>query len=683
MDFETNFLIHSLWGAFFALFFFSLPGLWMTALLGFEARLYKNISGLFIAPALGLCTYGPFSLLITWLFGYSVFTVLSAWIIFLGLTAVIAVKFPRHCDGLFVLPGGAWLLAAAALWAVVPVVNIFPAVFQDGLFVNGHIFDHMKIALVDTIAREGMPPLNPFYAPAGERIPLIYYYTWHFLGSQIKLLAGVSGWQAEVALNWFTGFALMGFLAALAVRLSGRLWAGFALLLLALAGPPARLLPHIMGQRWKNFVGPPPTHPVEVLWTQLAWAPQHVFGGLCVLLLIFLTVSALRRQDLRWSHSPAVGLTAAAGFGTSVFVGGVALVLALPALLFALWRLRLGYARMWVPLLLSVGICVLFALPVLSSLTSGPSVASHFPLALKPYIATGLFNQGSTIKLFGHIVLYWVQFLPLCLGIVYVLGVLALAAYSPRQTETRIFKALSIAAILSYLLAVQFVQSVVMNNDFGWRSVLVPYMLLLIWAAVALAEVPRTLVNWRPTAVLVRWQHVLMPLVWMGITVGLLASFFAWHWPKPYSSPRPEKLALHQDFFRQSQAWKAVRRHTAPGDLVQGNPATYAKVVTPWPAPMPLALFGDRPTAYTDPSSVNGFAHPYDKGQKAAQNKAVQALFVANPGAEALAHARDTLRIKALLIDRRDPVWPGKAIEDTGIYRLAEAGEHFKIYLAN
>jgi hypothetical protein len=538
LEFSTGFLCNSLLAAALTFIFYSLPGLCAGLLLGLRA----NLSALFIAPALGLCTFGPFSLLFTWLLGYSALTVSVGWVIFQVGAMLVYFKFVRRPitgsvpadvpQSFMSVPGAAWLLLGASLWALVPVVNIYPSMYQDGIYVNVHIYDHMKIAFVDGIAREGLPPLNPFYAPAGERIPLIYYYAWHFFGAQIKTLGGVTGWQAEVALSWFTSFATIALGAGLAVRISGRLWAGFALLLMGLAASPALLLPKIMGARWEALVDFPSGHHLEVLWVQLSWAPQHVFSAMCGVLLLFLLARALALPRLRWCYAVTVGLAAAAGFGASVWVGGVALAIVSPALLAALLLAlrgkRFDYARWWAPLLLALGVCGLFALPVLVSVTSGPTIAQDFPLALKPYYATGLVGQDTALQVVAHSVLFWLQFLPLCLGIVYLLGLPAVVAYLPRDLETRIFKYLGVSAIMAYLLIVQWVQSAIVQNDFGWRSVNVPFMLLLVWAAVAVAELPNPASRWHGGEKMRRLRPIFIPLIWVGITVGLLASFRAW-----------------------------------------------------------------------------------------------------------------------------------------------------------
>lgn len=692
MNFSIEFFWHSLRAAVFAVFFFGLPGLWTALLLGWRF----NPSVLLVVPALGLCAYGSFSLLFTWLLGYSSLTVSAAWLLYQGIAVLVYINYVRritpdspdnHSLVTFSsVPHVLWLSLVAAIWALLPTINIYPAVYQEGLFVNGHIFDHMKIAFIDGITREGLPLMNPFYAPGGERIPLIYYYAWHFLGAQIKTLSCVSGWQAEVALSWLTSFSIVSFLAALAVRISGRLWAGFALLLFALIGQPADVLPRILGARWGNWVGYPPIHPVEVLWIQLSWAPQHVFAALCSVLLLFLTARAIFMPHLCWCYAGIIGLIAAVGFGASVWVGGVALLLVLFPLLFTLWYSRLELKHWWGPLLLALGVCVVFAWPVLSSVASGPSLAVGFPLAFKLFHATKLFGVDAPLHLVANIVLFWLQFLPLCFGIVYVLGIFTVTVYKSHEQETQLFKYLSIVVIVADLLAVQWVQSVVVNNDFGWRTAVVPFMLLLVWAAVALADLPRVFMQWRSGSLMLHARPVVIPLIWIGITVGMAASFYVWVWPQPhplYRSPSKKDLTWHRDFFRQREAWAAVRRYTGPNDLVQNNPDTYATVVTPWPAPAPVSLFADRPVAYTDPESVNVFAHSYSKAQKSAQEKAVHALFVTQPEPAALLYARDTLRIKALLVDLRDPVWHSQAIEHSGIYRLVEETQQFKVYLAD
>lgn len=682
MGFSTGFLLASVFAACFSLLFFGLPGLLSAAMLGIKNR---NFSTLLLAPALGLCFFGPFALLFCWLLGFSLVNILTAWLIFLLSIYLSVAEQQQQWYKRLVSVKSLYLVAAIMLWAIIPPLNIYPFIYENGLFVNAQIFDHMKISIVDSIVREGLPPLNPYYAPEGERISLVYYYAWHFDAAMIRLITGVSSWQAEVAFSWFSSFSAMGFLAAMAIRITGKQLAGFFVVLLALTGSPADVLPEIAGHRWEQWLGYP-GHLLEVIWIQLSWAPQHVFSALSSVVLLFLISHALINKHLRWQHAMLIGLTAAAGFGASVWVGGIALACSAPFLLIALRLFAVDCSKMTGPLLLALLVCVIFAIPVLTSITSGPpSGTTGIPLKIKLYLSTGLFDAGSVQEKAGHFILYWIKFLPLTFGIVYILGILSIATYKPGQTENRIFYYLSFTAIFTHLILVQFVQSDIVNNDFGWRTACVPVMLLLIWGATLLTELPLTTSSWSPFAIKLSRHPGFMPLTWAGITLGLIAAFFYWQWPKPYlgdNEPSRENLALRQDFYRQDVAWQAIRRHTAYNDIVQSNPDSYARVVTPWPAPAPLALFANRATAFAEPESVNVFAHSYDKLQKNKQYKAVQAIFSAHPQTEVLLYARDKLKIKALLIDHRDPVWATDALEASGVFSLVEQHPDYKIYLA-
>ncbi|MDF1584258.1 MAG: hypothetical protein P1P78_13240 [Methyloprofundus sp.] len=684
MVFLNEFLLQSIIAASFSLFFFALPGVLSGVLLGITKR--PNFTLILLSPALGLCAFGSFSLLCAWMFGYSALNILISWLIFVSGTYVYLFKMQRIDKKRFFSRDDYWLIGAAMLWAVVPTINIYPQLYEQGLFVNVHIFDHMKIAIINSIVRQGLPPVNPFYAPLGEHISLVYYYAWHFNASLIKLLTGVSGWQAEVGLMWLTSFSGILLLAALAIRITQKRVTGYYVLLLALVAPYFDLLSPIFGARWSKLFNHPDIHGLEVLWVQLSWAPQHAFAALSSVILVFLISHALLNKKLRWQHAVLIGLTASAGFGSSVWVGGIALVCVAPCVLFMLKLSRTDCSDMLMPLILALLVCIICSLPVLTAIISGPPSDGGFPLTLKTYTSTRLLNNHSVLQKIIHFVLYWWQFLPLSFGIVYVSGILSAFTYRPKDPEIRLFFHLSLVFIFTYLLLVQFVQSDISNNDFGWRAVLVPFMLLLIWAAVMLTQLPGNDTNWHPFAVALSRQYIFIPLLWIGITLGLLSAFYAWHWPKPnaqYNPPTASALSLHQDFLQLSFAWLTINQHTNKSDLVQSNPdSPYNTVVTPWNAPAALALFGDRSAAYTEPESVNVFAYSYNQQQKQAQYLAVKAIFAESPTQDVLLYARDTLNIKVLLVDHHDPVWASQSIENSGVFSLLEARPTYKIYLA-
>src|SRR5262249_53958318 len=130
------------------------------------------------------------------------------------------------------LPGvvvPAWAYGLAALLAVIPTLAILPKETSDGIILAGPMFDHAKAAIIDDMARLGLPPGNPFFGSAGDR--LAYYYLWYVGAAQFARVLAISGWEADAAMTWFTAFAslslMMGLAAWLARRASAALWVGF------------------------------------------------------------------------------------------------------------------------------------------------------------------------------------------------------------------------------------------------------------------------------------------------------------------------------------------------------------------------------------------------------------------------------------------------------------------------
>ena len=60
-----------------------------------------------------------------------------------------------------------WSYGLAALLAMVPAAAVLPKLSGDAVFLADPVFDHAKVALIDDMARLGLPPGNPFFADGG------------------------------------------------------------------------------------------------------------------------------------------------------------------------------------------------------------------------------------------------------------------------------------------------------------------------------------------------------------------------------------------------------------------------------------------------------------------------------------------------------------------------------------
>ena len=129
-----------------------------------------------------------------------------------------------------------WAFAAAAFVALLPAATILPKSSGGAVWLADATFDHAKIAIIDAMARLGLPPVNPVIGEAGASSGLAYYYLWHFSAAEIALVTSMSGWEADVGLTWFTAFASLSLMMGLAVWLSKRATAAIWVVALAAAG---------------------------------------------------------------------------------------------------------------------------------------------------------------------------------------------------------------------------------------------------------------------------------------------------------------------------------------------------------------------------------------------------------------------------------------------------------------
>lgn len=686
MDFGCVFLIQTIVSVVFLLVFMSVPGALLLSFL-FERRV-SPVDRLF-APLAGCCVVGPVSLLAAYLFGYTRAVVISSWLVAAAILFLLsrgkkqedAADVPVIRSGWVVL-----IVLASVAWALLPAFPIYPVIRDGGLYVNTQIFDHIKMAFSESIVRNGLPPINPFYAPDGEAVPLNYFYLWQFIVAHIRLLTGVSAWSAEVAMTWFTAFAGIAALAGLAVKISGRAAAGLLVPLLAVAGESLHVPARWLGSWVQRWLYNPGFHGLESLWVQLSWAAQHVFSGFALVLLLYFLALLLSGRMTAWRAAVGLALCAASALCTSVWIGGVALAATLPVLAVALVFMRLP-GRTWRKLtgvgMLAVPLALLMAWPVLRVISGEGGNGEGLPLAIRYFFAELIAHCSPGRKLL-HYTAFWVWYLPMVFGAAYLMGVYSLFVLKTRGEWIRRFRMLSWVFVTVYLLVVEFVRSTIMNNDLGWRTVMLPVMLLMIWAAAGLADLlHRLLPSGRkapgggsgkgPGLIL-----TVSAVLWIS---GVVWTVLLVKYHKQCVSVSAEEHAMRQDFLAHKAAWDNLRELTSPDDLVQCNPDAFSAMTT-WPCNLGWVLFSNRRIGFSTPEHTFVYAHGTPAEERAAYYAVLTNVFSATPNPDAVRRLREQYGIDALLITRRDRVFASTAIEDSGLYRATDVNQDYKLLLA-
>ncbi len=631
-------------------------------------RLVGPALALPIAPALGWAVHSAAALPILILAGFSttIVAIVSAAALVAGLVALLTQR-SRHDSP----PGPSvpvWAYLGAAVLALTPAVAIMPKVGIDGVAFAPPIFDHSKVALIDEITRLGLPPGNPFFGPLGEPAPrLAYYYLWHFSAAELALLTGASGWEADIAMTWFTAFSSLALMLGLANWFSGRPTALLWVLLLNAALSCRVVLAGLFGTGAVHQVLMPATGFGGWLF-QAAWVPQHIAAASAVILaLFFLGRLAVERSPLLLA---TLVLLAAAGYESSTWIGGVLFpVVAAMAggmlLIDAAPRRRVSFLC-WCAGAAILAICLAWPLLHDQFLATGMR-AGGSPIAFRPFQVLGTALPDGLRRTLD-LPAYWLLLLPIEFPAVYVAGAVSLWAYLRRRDpdgggdeKRQAAKIFALLAAASLVCAGLFASTIGYNNDLGWRAVLPGVIMLTVFAAVGLS----------------RWIAV-------GARAAAAAAIAAWLLGLPDGVANVRENAagiLAPDgrvFAQTPEMWAAVRRHAAADERVANNPL-FLQDLTPWPVNLSWALLSDRRSCFAGRELTLAYtALPRARREKIdARFIRVFAGDASSQDVEELATLYDC---RVVVVTAQDGAWRNDPFSTGARYRLVEDDARWRIY---
>ena len=615
------------------------------------------------APVVGWALFSAVTLPVLTLVGFSAPAVSGMAALFLIVSGGALLTQSTNDDAVRKPSIPPWTYAPAALLALVPASAIVPKISAGGVHFADPIFDHAKIAVIDAMTRQGLPPPDPVFGAMGAPGRLAYYYLWHFSAAELALPLHISGWEADIGLTWFTAFASLTLMMGVAVWLSER--SGAAILVVALAaGASLRTtLSFLFGSfSLEPFMASPNGFAGWLF--QSAWVPQHLMSASCVVAALVLIVHFVYRP------SPARVLTlvliVVAGFESSAFVGGVtaaAAALVAAPILFAAVRPERRTAVLG-GLAAAAVLAALIAAPFIrdqaATLTArgdrSPIVIGHFA------VLGDLFPH--TLRRVLDLPAYWLILLPLEFPATFVAGLIGLVvtqrtlAVGPEKTAVAIFIALAGAGlVVSWLL----VSTVGDNNDLSLRAVLPVAVVLIIGAAAGTMRVPR---------------RVLIAATAIGGLVLSLPDTVRMTRYNIVGSPAADAQAFAQapDF------WAAVRRYAAPTARVANNPL-FLQDLTPWPANMSWALLANRSSCFAGREMALAFA-PLPPDRRETINAQFIRVFAGQGAPADVDDMATRFACDVVVVVPQDGAWNKDPFAASPDYRLAETrAGRWRIYV--
>jgi hypothetical protein len=570
-----------------------------------------------------------------------------------GLDVAIAVNLALALAGVFSLQKFHWpstaCIAGMVGWTIVVALALIDFSIGNRLYQTAIVLDMVKhAATINAIVDWGAPPSDPFVfrsQPAG------YYYFFYVLAAVPVRLTG-NLIDARAALG-----ALEAWIGAALFCLSLLTWercefhpckvkrAGTILALLLLARNldivPAALLGLSAG-KW----------PINIEWWNeqvlslpfsCIWVPHHVTAAICGFVSII--ILAEPRPPSPKMSVVLAGAGFASCFGASVWVG---LAVAVSCMV---WLSSLAHRREWraaASLMLAGSLAAILLVPQVRDIANGRAdegVGVAFDV--RPFMPWDIFVPPGNLRELGRLILlplnYFFEF-----GVFFIGSLIFWVSARPAQT-TETSRAITLAALIGCLIGT-FARSTILNNDLGYRAMLLPQFAALLWTAAATIYVLDTI---KAHGTMRRHGQMLVATVILGY-VGNLYSLFSIR-ASPFLGAEGVIFADYQqhpeiDFqLRRAYAW--LDSHEPSSAVVQHNPVSGKRIFD-------FGLYGRNRVAVAD-SDANLFgASRLDVRERIDDLAPIFAMSL--PLAQVKARA-DAERIDILVVSAADPVWDDRS----------------------
>ena len=558
----------------------------------------------------------------------------------------------------------AWLLAV--MLALSAAAAIAPKEVTNGIVLSDQIFDHSKIAIIDDMARMGLPPGNPFMAHDGADGRLAYYYLWYFSAAELSRALGVSGWEADIGLTFFSVLVSLSVMMAFAARLSGRRQAALWVVLVAASATWRTTFEWLFSvdkmEQWLPAPGG-----LGGWMFQSSWVPQHLTSTSCVLSAVYLISQLAGRPSILGAL--VLGLLVAAGFESSTWVGGLCFALACVALVpVALLQGEPGRRRtLFLALCLSGAVALVVSFPFLIDQAAAAARRQHqFPISLQLLDTVGP-GMPHHWRMLLAIPAFWLVLLPVELSLSYLAG-MAVIFRAPRwlplvsRSQRRLALLIMALALSALLVATCLVSNLALNNDLGWRAALLTVTALIVLAGVGLSFWSSEK-KWLPVGLAVLAMALSAPETVRLIHDNLLAH------DEPGSGA----------FADQPTMWQKVREHTPADQRVANNPYAF-RDMTPWPVNISWALLADRRSCYAGWELSQVYTSvPHDELYLV--DTKFRRIFAGDASEEDIHQLATTFDCSTAVVTVRDGSWTKDPFATSPDYKLVEElPDQWRIY---
>ena len=579
------------------------------------------------------------------LLAFAIFPVLDSLLIrWIGMGAAVALHIGLLLYGAPLLRGLAWrrtgaFLSLTAVWWLICAWAFVDIDWRGGLHQSLVVYDLVKHAAVtEQIARVGLPLRDPFFARDGVAGYYHYFYEWP---AAVRWTSAfhISARMAFAACAFWTGIAIPALIWRIAAE-AGLIRAGQdrrALLIAALLcfATGLDILP--VALRWSVTGWGDPHIDMwnsEVAWMLRSslWVPHHLAAVIAGWARILIASRAVG-SSTGWGNAGLAGIAFASMFGLSTWV---ALTFAPLLVIWGGFRFAKRDAR----LLAAGALAAILSLPQLLDLAQGRS--GEFPIGLGVRSFMSLLPAGTMLSHGSNLLLLPVNY-ALEFGLFALSAGLALCLARQRPDRARRVPTLLLASAITSILIASFLKSTLINNDLGWRSILLAQVAALV-ATLHVAqhdEVKRR--HWQAAALL--FALGLAGTAYDIVGLRLIRQ------PHVHARPVPQNRSPDIDLaLRRAHGWADI--HLPAGAVLQHAVGIDRRAFA-------FGLYGRHWPAVADREATL-----FGAGRDAVDHRIAQLkpIFIRPLAPDQMIARARAARVDYLLFTRNDPVWPALAL---------------------
>ena len=568
-----------------------------------------------------------------------------------------------------------WLyIAIVTLLSCVVIYAVFPKMIDGGLYFTPSAYDHSRIALVNSIEKNGLPLLAPWSTNNGELIPVAYHYGIHVFMAYIADLIEMDCFVVAAGIHFVISVATILLIGAFTLIVAKKRKLLYVSLLLFISSSGAFGI-------FENVVQAGDRFGFWIAFDNLIWSPHHVIAAVMVLILILLAEELLSCDSKKDSLVVAslIGIVTAASAYCSVYSGAIAvfsyIVVFFIGMIFD-YRLREDFKRKFWYFALSVVVGGSLALPYLIDLIKNASDVSAVQFGYAPYLPI---QEGAFGALMMLLKMY-LAYLPIRIGAQYIFGLIAIVGFvflyfNKKRKEvidaSDAFKMrLATFTIFSFAI-IFFIHSSIYSNDFGWRTIFAAQYIGIAFGSALLGRV----IGW------LRGKK--LPI---KIAVGLVLLIMCFgDADRPINEILVQKddyHELHIELADIKEGWEELQKYTDENDIVLCAVDNYQEIFPEMGSGSGNYMFSYYANRY---SPMGDYPYAVTGGISMGQDKIdelhsrISAFFDGNPTEEEVNYFADTEKVKAIFVVKQDGLYTEEGSIRSRYPHMIE-GRNYKIY---